>query len=146
MKLFLAIAVLGFALVGCKSTSVQQVVNTVACQAEASVDAEASSVIVSTLACANVAQVQSDVAALVAKTNVCQPPAPAPVASAKAPKLSDAKAPLKGSAVGMVVCPLVSGALFSYVNGQIPAAWGCTGGSALPSLQAQLLAGCEAKL
>jgi hypothetical protein len=123
-----------FAMVGCKSTPVQSVVQQAGCSVEQTVDTQVSNFIVSSLACANAAQVQTDVAALVAKTNICKASLPKP------------KAGKKASPLGPLLCPGIAGAVTSFVGAQIPASWQCTGGAVGTTLNAQVLAACEKNL
>ena len=143
----------------CTSSNVQPVVNAIGCDLEGVADTAITSAIVSQLVCSNAAAVQKDVAALVQKTNICQPP-PTPTATpavvaAKKPGLKDVVAvatpvvsptPVPPSAMAMMVCPIVSTSLTSMASGQIPAAWGCTGGQYTGEVAAVILAACNKSL
>jgi hypothetical protein len=133
MKRIIFIAML-FSLVGCKSAQVQNVVQKAECQAESTVASNVSNALVTSLACSNPAQVQSDVLALVSKQKVCNASVPKP------------KAGKKASSIGALVCPALAGSVSSFVQGKIPASWGCTGGTALTNLTAQLSSACQKNL
>lgn len=120
------------------------IVNDLGCAAESAVSSVITAAIVQQLSCTNSVAVQVDVAAIVAKSNICKPvvtPSATPVITPSATPVVAGHGKLSGP-LGALACPIIIPSVMSSINAKIPQTWGCTGGAALPALEALLTAKC----